>query len=381
MTAMRPGLPDPLVDLLGARWAMGVPVAGCAWFGTKGVAAFGLADGTLAIARATWDGMARLQPREGGGVELVPATAAPPPVMRAGVHAGPCLTVVPAGGDTVMSGGADGRLAGTVDDGEVVTLASFPGVAIERVAVGADGVRACVAGRQLYQFGPAAVLDLAGPVAALAFAPGGGRLAIAGADGVTLWSASDANPTTVLACAGTPRSLAWSADGAILVSGLEQRSAQAWRVADGAGIAMGEYPGQPLSLSFSAAGGFCASSGSPRVVCWHFDGTDGAARRSECGLGSAIAVTQVACHPTRPLVAAGYENGAVLLCQPDSADILFVRAAGGGAVGPLAWSPDGGFLAYGAAAGEIGVVAFPERLFRAVPADREPAAAQRNSEP
>ena len=67
------------------------------------------------------------------------------------------------------------------------------------------------------------------------------------------------------------------------------------------------------------------------------------------------------------LIAAGYENGAALLCRPDSAEILFLRAAGGGAVTTLAWSADGAFLALGAAVGEIGVVAFPERLFRPVP--------------
>ncbi len=379
MSAVRPGLPDPLVDLLGARWAMGVAVTGAAWFGTAGVAAFGLADGTLAVARASWDGMASLRPRDGGGVELVPATAEPPPVMRAGVHAGACLAVA-AAGDTVISGGVDGRLARVCADGEVATLASFPEVAVACVAA-VDGVWACAAGRQVHRFGPApATLDLAGPVAALAFDGAGRRLAIAGADGVTLWPSDAA--ATLLPRAGLHRALAWSADGAILVSGQEQRSVGGWRLPEAVGIAMGDCPGQPLSLSFSIPGGFCAASGSPRVACWHFDGPGGAAQRSECGLGSAIAVTQVACHPRRPLIAAGYENGAVLLCQPGSADILFVRAAGGGAVGTLAWSPDGAFLAFGAAAGEIGVVAFPERLFRPLPHSSEPhVPEQRDSKP
>ena len=124
--------------------------------------------------------------------------------------------------------------------------------------------------------------------------------------------------------------------------------------------------------------GFFATSGGTRVVCWNLDGTGGAAQRTECGVGSAVAVTQVACHPVRPLIAVGYENGAVLLCQPGSADILFVRSAGGGAVSALAWSADGGFLALGAAGGEIGVVAFPERLFRPVSSGSAAPAAERN---
>jgi len=363
---MRPGLPDPLINLLGARWAMGAPVVGAAWFGANGSVAFGLADGTLAIARAGWDGAAKLQPREGGGVELLPATEPPPPVSRIGVHAGPCRDI--AGGvGMVLSGGADGRLARIDADGEVETLASLPDMPIERVAIG-GGAQACAAGRKVHRFGEAlGVLDLAGPATALAFDPVGQRLAVGCPDGVRLWSPGTANPK-LLSGGGTSRALAWSADGRALVSGQEEHSARGWLLPEGIGVALGDYAGPPLSLSFSAPGGFLAPSGNPRVVCWHLDPGGGSPRRSECGAGGAVAITQVACHPTRPLIAAGYENGAALLCQPDSAEILFVRAAGGGAVTTLAWSADGAFLALGAAAGEIGVVAFPERLFRPLPA-------------
>jgi hypothetical protein len=79
---------------------------------------------------------------------------------------------------------------------------------------------------------------------------------------------------------------------------------------------------------------------------------------------STAGVTRVAAHPSRPLIAAGYENGAVLLCHPDSADILFMRAAGGGEITALTWSADGTTLALGTAGGEIGVVACPDLLFR-----------------
>jgi hypothetical protein len=119
-----------------------------------------------------------------------------------------------------------------------------------------------------------------------------------------------------------------------------------------------------LSLSFAPGGRVVAASGGARVVCWHLRPPPG---RRECGVASTAAVIRVACHPWRTLIAAGYENGAVLLCQPDSTDILFVRAAGGGGVTTLTWSADGAALAIGTAGGEIGVVAFPDLLFRPAP--------------
>lgn len=369
MNAMRPGLPTPLIDLMGARWSMGAPVSGAAWFGTGDSAAFGLADGTLAIARARWDGEARIQPRDGGGIELVPASEQPPPVMRIGVHAGPCLSVAGAGG-TMLSGGADGRFAGIGADGTVTTLARFADIRIDHVAAATEGIWACASGSRVHRFGTIpGVLDLGGAVTALVFHPAGRQLAIAHSDGVTLWDPGA--PPRHLAGIDL-RALTWSADGQYLVGGAPGM-AQGWRLPDGEAIALGACAGLPLS-SYSHSGGFFATSGHARVVCWRLSA--GAAVVSECGVGSAVAVTHVACHPRRQVIAAGYENGAVLLCQPDSAEILFVRAAGGGAVTTLTWSGDGSFLALGAAGGEIGVVAFPEPLFRADRAAQSGSATQ-----
>jgi hypothetical protein len=72
----------------------------------------------------------------------------------------------------------------------------------------------------------------------------------------------------------------------------------------------------------------------------------------------------VSWHPRLAVLAAGYANGAVTLCQPGSADVLFVRAADGDPIDMLAWSADGGALALGSRAGEIGVVALPDQVFR-----------------
>lgn len=329
-TPVRPGLPSPLADLLGSLWTMGVPVTAAAWFDGRDTVGFGLADGTLAITRAQWDGAATVQPREGGGVELVPARGEPPPAIRARVHAGPCLCVA-AGEGVVLSGGRDGHIARTRPDGtfEVLSGSSEGGVAC--IATGKGGAWAYAAGSQVHRIAPApAVLDLPGQVSALAFDGNGQDLAIAHSGAVWLWPAG-VDPAQ------------WPAGGGVMLDG---------------------YPEPVLALSFSAPGGFLAISGGPRILCWHPGGPDGAGRQTECGVAGPAVVSQVACHPTRVVIAAGYSNGVVLLCQLGSTDVLLVRGAGGGAVTALAWSPDGAALALGTALGAAGVVALPSLLFR-----------------
>ncbi|MGI4951770.1 MAG: WD40 repeat domain-containing protein [Janthinobacterium lividum] len=329
-TPVRPGLPSPLADLLGARWTMGVPVTAAAWFDRQNAVGFGLADGTLAIIRAQWDGAATVQPREGGGVEVVPARGQPPPAIRARVHAGPCLCVA-AGEGVVLSGGRDGDIARTRPDGTFEVLSGRSDGGVGCMATGKGGAWAYAVGSRVHRIAPApAVLDLPGQVSALAFDPTGQDLAIAQSGSVWLWPAG-ADPAQ------------WPLGGGLMLDG---------------------YPEPVLALSFSAPGGFLAVSGAPRILCWHPGGQNGAGRRTECGIAGPAVVSQVACHPTRVVIAAGYSNGVVLLCQPGSPDILFVRSAGGGAVTTLAWSPDGAALALGTALGEAGVVALPSLLFR-----------------
>ncbi|TLU72159.1 WD40 repeat domain-containing protein [Lichenicoccus roseus] len=360
------GSPSPLLDVLGASWALGAPVAGVAWDGD--LAGFGLGDGSLAMGRAQWQGGPQLEPVE-GGTRLIPATQAQPPATRLRVHDGACLAIARHPGGGFLTGGDDGVLAGTDAEGTVTVLARQPGRWIDLVASGASGWTAAASGRQVALGGLGQhMLDLPATATALAFDAGGGRLAIAHYRGVTLWS-PDA-PVRVLVTPGCPLSLAWSQDSAYLVAGLQENALHGWRLSDAGDIEMGGYPGQPRSLSFSAGGRILASSGAPRVVCWRFDPPGEGSTPIECGLPSSrLPVCRVACHPTRPLIAAGYHNGAVLLCQPGSDDVLFVKSSGGGSVTALAWSDDGERLALGTQGGEAGLIPLPGLLFRFASSD------------
>ena len=95
------------------------------------------------------------------------------------------------------------------------------------------------------------------------------------------------------------------------------------------------------------------------VGCW----TVATGAPEPCGAGSRDRVVQIACHPRRRLIASGYANGAVAICQPSTPEILLVRGAGSGSVDVLSWSPAGDALAY-ASDGQLGLVSLPPALFR-----------------
>ena len=75
--------PQSLLALLGASWESDVPVVALAWGAEDATIAFAQGDGHIAVARAQWIGGPRTEPREGGGVTIVPAEAPPEqPVPR-----------------------------------------------------------------------------------------------------------------------------------------------------------------------------------------------------------------------------------------------------------------------------------------------------------
>jgi hypothetical protein len=341
----------PLVEILGARWQLGAAVLGTAWDGAT--AGFALADGTLAIVPASWDGGPSLRPRAEGGMEVVPARQSPPPAMRAGLHGVPaCMVADGAGG--WLSGGADGRLLRCDIEGVVTVLADL-GAPVGALAVAGER-RAAATGARLHLLGIAGV-DLPAPITALAFDPTGGVLACAHDGGATLW---DGTTLRRLACDGTPIALAWHPDGRTLAAALQQNAWAAWRIADGATCAREACPDTPSAVRFSADGRTLATANTGAILCWQVDPPEPVL----CGIASRVPAGAVSWHPRLAVLAAGYANGAVTLCQPGSADVLFVRAADGDPIDMLAWSADGGALALGSRAGEIGVVALPDQVFR-----------------
>jgi hypothetical protein len=349
LSQVRP--PPPLHDLLGVSFEFNTKITALAW--DRAFAFFGLADGSVAILRASWEGAPQLRPRSGGGIEIAAGTAPPPPPAIFPVHKGEVLTMAadPLGG--VVTGAEDGKLQ-RLYDGEISTLDEKPRRKIRAVAAGRGGRRAFAAGRNVEMLGPDAKrLTMPGPVSALAYDPAGLHLAVGYEGGVSLEACGiRRNPKFE---GGNFRVLAWDAEGARLAAVdedgrlvLRNRSADDWQVLDG-------IAGKPLAIAF-AADGTLIVAGSDFVQAI---GPDGAQPVGRARHGAA----PIACHPRLGLVACAGRDGAILLCRPGTADVMTIRDPGA-APAFLAFAPDGNALAFAAVDGEAGTVILPDLLFR-----------------
>jgi WD40 repeat protein len=120
---------------------------------------------------------------------------------------------------------------------------------------------------------------------------------------------------------------------------------------------MSGYSARVRSLSWTADGGFLATSGSEQLILWPFDGKDGPmGRQPQLMAPSEARVTLVAAHPKQPIVAVGYADGAVWLVRIDDGALIAARQADGAPVSALGWSADGQVLAYGTESRDAGVL-------------------------
>jgi hypothetical protein len=336
---------SPIEDLLGASWPLGATVTALAWCGDR--AGFALADGTVAIARAGWEGAAALRAREGGGVELMPADGPPPPLARAKVARGRCLAIAPTA-DAFLTGTADGRLRRVDRDGQAERIAKFDGSPVTSVATLGD-IWACVAGGRLYRGTETADAGFA-DITALASHPQAGT-AIGHAGGVTLLRADMAHHLSQ-----TPAvALAFGGDGRALATGNAL-----WRSDDGAAIALADTEAEVHAVALTPGATHIAQAGADGVRAWAID-----LARAQAGPATQLSrtrATAIAFHPRRNLIAVAHANGGVTLGPPAPGATLLLRAIGAPPATALAFNADGTWLAIGS--DSCALIRLPDLLFR-----------------
>lgn len=275
-----------------------------------------------------------------------------------------CACVHPSG-DGVITGGDDGKLVWSRRD-ESVVLATTRGQWIDSVAASAvSGLIAFSAGRTLR------VLDTADPafrrdfthertVSGVAFDPKGRRIACSTYGGAALWFARIAEQKpTVMKWAGSHLSVAFSPDGAFVVTSMQDAQLHGWRLKDQRNMRMAGYATKVKSFAFLSGGQLLATAGAQGAVLWPFVGAGGPMGReaTEIGFDQSSLVARVAAAPAHGLLAAGLDDGRVWLADPAGQGLNFLKAEKGAAIVALAMSDDATRVAWADEDGAAGVFA------------------------
>jgi WD40 repeat protein len=289
-------------------------------------------------------------------VVLAPVDGEP---RRVAAHDGAILATA-ADARRVVTAGDDGKIVATEADSASSVLATDPKHRwIDHVALGPDGAVAWSAGKTAFvQAKELREFEAPSTVGGLAFFPKGFRLAIAHYNGATLWFPNAAGAALEkLEWKGSHLGATVSPDGRFLVTTMQEPMLHGWRLVDRQHMRMSGYAARVMSLSWSAGGDWLATAGASQLVLWPFHSKDGPMGKTPRLLTpSGHRVDVVACHPRTDVVAAGYNNGLVLLARIEDGAEILAKKPGDAPVTALAWSGDGRLLAWGTESGEAGII-------------------------
>jgi WD40 repeat protein len=263
-------------------------------------------------------------------------------------------------GDLLVTGGLDGTAKLFDAEGRALVTLPHKGGWVEKVAWSPDGTLVATAcgkvvrvwhadGRPFLETEPheSTVTDLA-------FSPDGRTLATCCYGGVRLWPLASGEGARHFAWKGSLISLVWSPDGKVIVCGSQDCSVHFWRVKTGDDSSMSGYPLKPKALAFSADGLRMATSGSPVVCVWRFEGKGPEGTKPLQLEAHAEPVTVLAAAPKGNLLASGAADGELVVWNPSINRKPRARTGPqGSALTAAAWWPDVSSVISGTAAGRV----------------------------
>jgi WD40 repeat protein len=364
-----------LFELLARSWQLETAIDAVCFAADGSVAAFSCTDGGLVLARVADSDPPEARIRVSadlGQATIRPRERRPEALVATGSLRDRAPAVVPADGSGFLVAAAKGVLRLDADgssqsaasdlDGPFTALDHAAGTRVTAASNGAEVLLSDADG-STRRLADAAT----GDVTALAFSPTGDRLAVAGGDRIAIWNTpAETSLLHVVDIAARPLGLRWSADGRWLACPLGAGGFTLIDVDSRRHGTVPDFPAPVRTVSWSTSANALLASGAFRIAGWSMESPpldDTAAGAIVTGRSGLVIVETVAAHPIRPLVAAGYTNGQIVVGRIGARDELLVKPSGG-AVTALAWSPDGRHLAAGTVDGQASVVTFPPQLFK-----------------
>lgn len=189
-------------------------------------------------------------------------------------------------------------------------------------------------------------------ISALAWMPRGEGLVSACYRGAWLWQVGKDKPLRAFPYNGALLSIAVSPSGAYLASGNLDGSVHLFRTENQQNWHMSGYPMKVTSVRFDHQGLNLFTASGPAMVAWNmkkFEGTGGRLFKGHLGW-----IREIACHPSRSLIATAGEDGLLCFWEPqESKPLLSQEANRNGGLSCVAWSPKGAWLATGGTDGVV----------------------------
>ena len=329
---------EALVYKNGKRLALGAPTTAVSFIGQY--AAFALGDG--AVAFVTPDGDKTVFAAHDGAI------------LAAAAHPD---------GKRLVTGGDDGVLRAIAPDGRLDTLAEFGGRWIDHVvtsaasgaivaAVGKDAV-VLSGDKEQHRFTYPSTLG------GLALGAKGRKLAVSHYGGAHLrYALIENDPGTAFAWKGSHLAVTVSPEADYVFTSMQDNDLHGWRAADKFDLRMTGYTAKTRSFAWDRRGRWMATSGANCAVIWPFQGKTGPLDKEPAMVGErAPLATRVAFHPREDILAIGYADGEVLVARLGETPTK-LDEPGEGAVSALAWSADGGLIAWADEAGRGAVMRY-----------------------
>jgi WD40 repeat protein len=364
-------------ELLAMSWSFDAePV--CSLISRDGKhAGFLLSNGKFAIVRTSDaespDRRTSIE-KETGKATIRPRTTDPIAPLTPDLAVAPHLPIVRYGAQSFALACRDGTVRQVTARGHVIERASPGNGPVTALAGDQAGDRLVYARKSeafVIEIGseePAVSFKLEHPATCLAMHPDGDKFVVWGEGRASIYDWSK-EPGHIWSgdCKGDVTAMSWNLDATHIACACSDKALLVINANSGTVQRIDGFPDKVRCAAFNDAGRALVASGAFRLVGWadwDLPKNDEPGTPLASGKAGLVVIETIASHPTKDLVATGYQNGLISVTSIGKPDELLLRNASGEAVTTMSWSPDGEHLSVGDKSGGCSIVTFPEQMFK-----------------